>query len=343
MLKPNIIFAADMLGTMTSFASIFLVLMIGMFGICIGGIASNRAKASTFGIPGLMILGALGGFLATKYFTSIDNILTLNPLIVNLIGSAGAFIFGILFSLLYSLLTVKIKSNNKIMGALFNFFCIGLSLFIINFLGKQNIIKSLLSYPNAMPYLTNMTLSTLGLPSVGNLTLNMSMLFTLLFYILFLIVVSKTRFALRLKASNNLFALQAAGISNDKLKVSANVITGIFASLFGFSYITYQGIFNNYTLFYLILIGFISLGIVALCNWKIGFALLDSLLVALVYSVSESHILIDLLFSNSSEFKQNEMDYLIYSLILFVILIIFAIGNLIHKKKNKPLYYIVTE
>ncbi len=112
-----------------------------IFYAAVGEIFSERAGVLNLGVEGVMLVGAVSGFMFSLYTKSL------------FIGLLGALISGILMGLLFALLTVTIRANQVVCGLAMTIFGTGLS----GFIGKPIVgTASPLAVPKiAIPFLSS--------------------------------------------------------------------------------------------------------------------------------------------------------------------------------------------
>lgn len=179
----------------TSICTSAIVYAVSILYASIGEIFSQRAGVMNLGIEGIMLMGAVSGFL-TVYHT---NYLFLAILVVVLVGA--------LLGLVFAFLTVTLQADQTVCGMAFLIFGSGLS----GFLGKNvtGIASSVRFEKINIPILSN-------IPVIGDIFFKQD----LLVYCMYLIIplsmfyIFKTRPGLILRAlGENPAALDSSGIN----------------------------------------------------------------------------------------------------------------------------------
>lgn len=194
------------------------------------------ASAANFSERGGVINIAIEGFMIISAFSYASiTIFIQNPVA----GLFGAVIIGIIFSLLYSLFTIKLKINQIVIGVGFNLLMAGLSKFLmLLFYQSSSNTPSYLHIPN-LPFLSSV-------PLVGELLSDPVIMFTLLLVVLSHTVIYKSKFGLRLRSvGENPEAAETLGIKVRLYKMWGTIICGFLASLGGIWLASNQGSFSD--------------------------------------------------------------------------------------------------
>jgi len=182
------------------------------------------ASAANFSERGGVINIAIEGFMIISAFSyAAITIFTQSPFT----GLAGALIIGILFSLLYSLFTIKLKINQIVIGVGFNLLMAGLAKFLmLLFFQSSSNTPAFPSVPK-IPYFSS-------IPLIGDLMGDSIIIFSLLLVFISQIVIYKTKFGLRLRSvGENPEASETLGIKVRIYKMWGTIICGFLASLGG--------------------------------------------------------------------------------------------------------------
>ena len=92
-----------------------------------GEILTEKAGHLNLGIPGIMCMGAAGGCLMLNTIGASN----LPPVLVVLLGIAGAFVFAVLSGMIYSFLTITLRANQNVTGLTLTTFGVGLSVGLV--------------------------------------------------------------------------------------------------------------------------------------------------------------------------------------------------------------------
>jgi ABC-type uncharacterized transport system permease subunit len=179
----------------TSICAAAIVYAVSILYAAIGEIFSQRAGIMNLGVEGIMLMGAVSGFLTVYYTES----LILAMLVVILTGA--------LFGLAFAFLTVTLGANQTVCGMAFLVFGSGLS----GFIGKSVTgVASAVKFENIeLPLLSK-------IPVLGDIFFKQDILVYIMYLIvpLSIIYIYKTRPGMTLRAlGENPAALDAAGIN----------------------------------------------------------------------------------------------------------------------------------
>ena len=194
------------------------------------------ASAANFSERGGVINIAIEGFMIISAFSYASiTIFTGNPYA----GLLGSVAVGILFSLLYSFFTIKLKINQIVIGVGFNLLMAGLAkiLMLLFFQSSSNTP----SFPQVpvLPFLSS-------IPLVGDLTGDSIIIFAIILVVLSQILIYKTKFGLRLRSvGENPEAAETLGIKVRLYKMWGTIICGFLASLGGIWLASNQNSFSD--------------------------------------------------------------------------------------------------
>lgn len=250
--------------------SYFLVFSLA----ALAGMIAERSGVINLGIEGFMIFGGLSYAIyifVIKSFVSAQTIMSL-WIIWIIIGVVAAAIITALFSLLHSFIVLKLKTDQVISGTVINLLAQGLGLFMCNLqaLGSQGNMLS--------TYLSPDTNGTNALVFYFII----SIFITLVLGIYFTYTKTGTR---HIAAGENPNALDAAGISVNKYRFWAICASAAVAGIAGVIFcivITgqiYAGSVQG--------LGFISLAIMIMGQWRVSWITLFSLIFSVMFSVSK--------------------------------------------------------
>ena len=247
-----------MIALITSIGAAAVVYAVSILYAAIGEIFSQRAGIMNLGIEGIMLMGAVSGFL-TVYHT---NNLALAMLAVICTGA--------ILGLLFAFLTVTLQSDQTVCGMAFLIFGSGLS----GFIGKKvtGIATAVKFHEISIPLLDK-------IPVIGKIFFQQDLLVYCMYIIIPLSIfyIYKTRPGLILRAlGENPAALDTAGIHVFALRY-AYVIFGcamiaISGACITLSYTNFwnEGMTGGK--------GWIAFSLVAFSRWNPGFAALGALL-----------------------------------------------------------------
>ncbi len=200
-----------------------------------GEIITEKSGNLNLGIPGIMyvggISGIIGGYIYEKMTPNpVTVLLILIPFLSSLLGS-------LLMALLYSFLTVTLKSNQNVTGLALTTFGVGIGNFfggsLVKMMGGTG--GSIALQQTGKAFRAQLPFAK-SLGSVGKLFFSYGFLAYLAFVIAILaaLFLNKTRAGLNLKAvGENPATADAAGINVTKYKYFATCIGGMIAGLGG--------------------------------------------------------------------------------------------------------------
>lgn len=194
------------------------------------------ASAANFSERGGVINIAIEGFMIISAFSYASiTIFTGNPYT----GLLGSVAVGILFSLLYSFFTIKLKINQIVIGVGFNLLMAGLAKFLMLLFFQSS--SNTPSFPQVpvLPFLSS-------IPLVGDLTGDSIIIFAIILVVLSQILIYNTKFGLRLRSvGENPEAAETLGIKVRLFKMWGTIICGFLASLGGIWLASNQNSFSD--------------------------------------------------------------------------------------------------
>jgi len=245
-----------------------------------GEILTEKSGNLNLGVEGLMFMGGAFGFAASFYYDQLTggNGSTVMVMIVAILAS---FIAGCLGSLIFSFITITLRSNQNVTGLALTIFGTGVGQFIGELLrirvGGNVSISNHLKEAFTDPFLPEF----MGdIPILGDLLFkyNFIVYFGFIMALIMAFVIKKTRLGLQLRAVGESPATaDAAGINVIKYRYLATIIGGGISAIGGMVYImtiagsvwSHEGLSG---------VGWISVALVIFCLWKPGNALWGSVL-----------------------------------------------------------------
>ncbi|NPV57766.1 MAG: ABC transporter permease [Anaerolineae bacterium] len=236
----------------------------------IGEIFTERSGVINIGLEGIMLIGALSGYVVTSYTDSL------------FLGISSAVLSGIISGLLFSLFTVTIKANQIVVGAAFNMIGTGLTGFIYRTLYSGGSTDKLVldTFPSIkIPLLSD-------IPFFGEILFqqNLMVYATVVLVPLAAFILSKTAFGLYVKAvGEHPKAADTSGINVTLIRYISTTIGATLAALGG-AYLSMahanqfvEGIATGR--------GFIALAVVVFGRWSPWGAMGASLLFGVFYAL----------------------------------------------------------
>lgn len=127
---------------LSKFISLFhLAVVFGtviMFG-ALGEILTERSGNLNLGVPGIMYLGGIAGLAAPFMYENVycvNNAISPNPILCVLLGLTAAFLAAALGGLIYSFLTITLRTNQNVTGLALTTFGSGIANFFGGMLNK---------------------------------------------------------------------------------------------------------------------------------------------------------------------------------------------------------------
>ncbi len=281
------------------FASVLLL-------VALGGCYSEHSGVINLGLEGIMVIGALGGALVMRFLPA-----TMNGFLVVLLTLLGAVVFGVLYSALLAVACINFKADQTIVGTALNILGTALATVLvkaINMSINPDDVSSTIQYVSAKRNFV---------ASIGSFQFNWFMVIAVIALIVAYVVLYKTKFGLRLMAcGEHPQAAASVGINVYKMRWAGVLISGVFGSLGGISYIL-AGVsewkFENGVAGF----GFLALAVMIFGQWKPTRIALAALLFGLFRALSNVYIGIGFLAAlNIPSTVYNMLPYIISLLVL---------------------------
>lgn len=225
--------------------------------VALGELVCEKSGVLNLGQEGMMLMGAVAGFIAAFHSESI------------LIGFCAAILAGIIMSLLFGFIAIQLNANQVATGLALTILGTGLSGFIgLNYIG--NSLKGLSELP--IPFLSD-------IPFIGQILFHhdalvyLSILLTIGIYYFF----KNSRAGLIVKAvGESPEAAQAIGLSVFKVRYLAVMFGGAMAGIAGaYLSLVYTPLWaDNMTAGR----GWIALALVVFASWQVGRAMIGAYL-----------------------------------------------------------------
>ncbi|HAH62450.1 MAG TPA: ABC transporter permease [Treponema sp.] len=234
-----------------------------------GEILTEKAGILNLGIEGIMLMGALTGFLATIATGSLWA------------GVLAACIVGMIFGLLMSLLTVKLGLSHHVAGLGITLLCTGLAMYIYRL-----VVGSPTVPPTVHPFTTVPIPLLSKIPFIGNILFNQYVLTYVAFLsVLFLsFLLNRTSAGLAIRTvGDNPFAADTAGIHVTVVRtLCVTAGAGIMGVAGAFMTLAHQNMFLSEVVGGR---GWVCIAMVIFGNWNpyvaalgaLGFGLMDGL------------------------------------------------------------------
>ncbi len=187
----------------------------------LGCLMTERAGFMNIGVEGMMLMGAFFAVLGSYLYGSW------------MMGIVFVLVLGLLLGLFYYGMTVKLKSDEFVIGVALNILAGGLTVFLLRTLFG---VKGSFSSPGIIP-LPTLTFPWLEQVPVLGALLSGNTLLVYASWVLVLLcwlLLYKTPLGFHLRASGEApEALRAAGVNPGRMKLLASVLCGMLATLSG--------------------------------------------------------------------------------------------------------------
>ena len=184
----------------------------------LGGLMTEHAGIMNIGMDGMILMGAFVAAAASYYLASAA------------LGILAAMVFGVLVGLFFALFTVKLRSDEFIIGCALNTFAMGITAYLSRSLFGSDGIKS--AY-----FLHNIHIPLIkDIPFLGGVLSGHSLFvyLTWLLVVLMWLFVYRTPVGFWIRASGESpETLRTAGQNPEKMKWIASILCGVFCGLAG--------------------------------------------------------------------------------------------------------------
>ena len=239
---------------------------IPLFVMAIGGIYSEKSGVTNLALEGLQGMGAfIGAFvavLAAGYFGS-------NSQVPYYLAIVCAMAGGMLYSLLYGLLCIRLKANQIIGGVVINILAMSLTAFFTKLLNR--LVFGAASEKFVLGVSARFTIPLLsGIPVIGAAFKDVYPfeILILLIAVVAWYVLYKTRYGMNLRAcGDNPHAVDAAGENVTRIRLIAVLVSGALSGLAGISFA--YSISANFSSNIYVGYGYLATAAMIFGNWKI--------------------------------------------------------------------------
>ena len=239
---------------------------IPLFVMAIGGIYSEKSGVTNLALEGLQGMGAfIGAFvavLAAGYFGS-------NSQVPYYLAIVCAMAGGMLYSLLYGLLCIRLKANQIIGGVVINILAMSLTAFFTKLLNR--LVFGSASEKFVLGVSARFTIPLLsGIPVIGAAFKDVYPfeILILLIAVVAWYVLYKTRYGMNLRAcGDNPHAVDAAGENVTRIRLIAVLVSGALSGLAGISFA--YSISANFSSNIYVGYGYLAIAAMIFGNWKI--------------------------------------------------------------------------
>lgn len=302
-----------MLTFLVSAIRLGMALLFGSTGETI----TQKSGHLNLGIPGVMCVGASCGCYAEYlYFTAVGR--SISPFLAVFIPIMATVIGGALCGLLFSFLTVTLRTNQNVTGLALTTFGVGLSDFMIAETGPI--------YTKGSRYFTAALPFAEDLGWFGEIFLSHGILIYLAIIISLLasFILTKTRVGLNLRSvGENPATADAAGINVSLYRYLATCIGCGIAGLGGLSFVM-DYLHGNWE-YCIDAIGWLAVALVIFTVWKPALGIVGSIVFGALY-IASSYI-------PGVSFENKELFKMLPYIVTIIVLVITSIRD---KKENQP-------
>lgn len=290
-----------------------------------GEIITEKSGNLNLGTPGIMACGAISGIIGAFFYTKSG--VAFNPLVSILLTFICCILGSLIASLIYSFLTITLKTNQNVTGLVLTTFGVGMSNFIGSLINSQMGGTGIAAFPEiGKAYRTPLPFAE-NLGIIGDIFFSYGFMTYLAIIIAIVsgIIIAKTRVGLNLRSvGENPATADAAGINVVKYKYLATCTGGIISGLGGLCYVM-DFATANWQNNILDQFGWLSVALVIFALWKPIMAILGSIIFGALYVVGS-------FLPNLTTKDQKLLDILPY-LVTIIVLVIISMRK---KKEHQP-------
>ena len=290
-----------------------------------GEIITEKSGNLNLGTPGIMAMGGISGIIGAYFYEK--SVETFQPLAGVLVTFTAALIGSLFASLIYSFLTVTLKTNQNVTGLALTTFGTGLSNFVGGLINKAKGGTGVAAFPEmgeayqtSLPFAKKLGAFGEAFLSVGFMTYLAIVIALIAAFVLF-----RTRIGLNLRAvGENPATADAAGISVTRYKYCAICIGGMISGLGGLQYVM-ECARGNWQNDILGQFGWLAVALVIFAIWKPQIGILGSFVFGSLYILKDQLLNIDS--------KTQELLSLLPYVVTIVVLIITSMRK---KREHQP-------
>lgn len=186
----------------------------------LGGLMTEHAGIMNIGMDGMILMGAFVAAAASYFLASAA------------LGVLAAIAFGVLIGLFFALFTVKLRSDEFIIGCALNTFAVGITTFLC-----REIFHSSSTSAFNVPSLPDVNIPLIkDIPFVGDVLSGHSLFIylTIVLVVLMWIFVYRTPVGFWIRASGESpETLRTAGKNPERMKWIASILCGVFCGIAG--------------------------------------------------------------------------------------------------------------
>lgn len=285
-----------------------------------GEIITEKSGHLNLGIPGIMCVGAACGCLGESLYTrSLNSYDDMNPFLSVLIPIGCSILGAAIMGLIYSFLTVTLRSNQNVTGLALTTFGVGVTNYIISQIDFVTFQRGSRFFTASLPFA-----SKLGWFGRIFLSYGFLVYLSIVIAVVASLVLSKTRVGLHLRAvGENPATADAMGVNVTAYRYGATCIGSAIAGLGGLFFVMdYLG--GNWE-YCIDAMGWLSIALVIFTVWKPHMSIIGSFLFGGLY-IAYNYI-------GGVTFAQKELLKMLPYVVTILVLIITSIRN---KRENQP-------
>jgi simple sugar transport system permease protein len=290
-----------------------------------GEIITEKSGNLNLGTPGIMACGAISGIIGAFFYTKSG--VAFNPFVSILLTFICCILGSLIASLIYSFLTITLKTNQNVTGLVLTTFGVGMSNFMGSLINSQMGGTGIAAFPEiGKAYRTALPFAD-KLGFIGDVIFSYGFMTYLAIAIAVVsgLVIAKTRVGLNLRAvGENPATADAAGINVVKYKYVATCTGGIISGLGGLCYVM-DFATANWQNNILDQFGWLAVALVIFALWKPIMAIMGSVIFGALYVVGT-------FLPNITTKDQKLLDILPY-LVTIIVLVIISMRK---KKEHQP-------
>ncbi len=251
----------------------------------VGEIITEKSGHLNLGTPGNMCIGAAGGFVGLSvYLKAVGGPEHAIGFFVVVIPLLFCIIFAGLAGLLYSFLTVTLRTNQNITGLAITTFGMGVLKFLTGAVTNAEDLRN----PAVLIYNQHLFPSYEKLGWFGKLFLSYGWLtyFAIIIAIVAAIVIKRTRIGLNLRAvGENPATADAVGVNVTRYRYISTIIGSIIAGFGGLTYVMVHmhGAFEQAVS--IETLGWLAVALVIFSIWRPNICIVGSFIFALLYQL----------------------------------------------------------
>ena len=298
------------MGILADLLSLTIIFAIPLLLVAIGGMFSERSGVINIALEGIMIVGSLVGSILLN---AMDKTFLANQWGV-ILAVLVSGIVGALFSWLLAFASIRLKADQTIGGTALNIMAPALAVVVAWALQGEG--QSTIKIPSDWVPLTTLPVDANFFEIVFMKNSYITSIIAIILFIVFTIILYKTKFGLRLRAcGEHPQAADSVGINVSKTRYIGVLISGFLAGIGGISFIISTSTsFTNDVAGY----GFLALAVMIFGNWKPFRILFASILFAFFSALSGMAATIPFL----PKFDGVNQNFYIYLMLPYLITII---------------------